>query len=440
MNPSILRQATGAIVAVACLATIGLHWPGELSPDSVLQLLEGRQGQYNSWHPPVMAWMLGLGDAIAPGAGLFIAFDALLAFGSLASLLWLRPARGGLVPLCIAAVFCLLPQFLLYQGIVWKDVLFADAVLAGFVCLAHATTGRHRLILLAGSLLLLVLAALARQNGAILLPFAAAAVIAGEWKSGRRQAIVWGLVWLVLAGAIVVAASFALDLRSSPDSGPGEQIELLQTYDLAGAASHGIPLERLRKKAPRLAHGLETTGARLYTPQRNDPIAASDAITSAVERTAPSIIAEQWRALIVSYPALYLSLRADAFRWVFLTPDIVACRPLFAGIEGPADALKQLGLAPRRDAKDRAFIAYGAAFMGTPVFSHLFWELAALAALVFLIRRRRPADIVFACLIAGLFAFTASFFFISLACDYRYLYALDLCTMAVLFYLATSRE
>ena len=33
-----------------------------------------------------------------------------------------------------------------------------------------------------------------------------------------------------------------------------------------------------------------------------------------------------------------------------------------------------------------------------------------------------------------------TFFFISLACDYRYLYALDLCTMAVLFYLATSRE
>src|SRR5271155_3704873 len=104
MNPSILRQATGAIVALACAATIALHWPGELSPDSVLQLLEGRLGQYNSWHPPVMAWMLGLGDAIAPGAGLFIAFDAALAFGALASLLWLRPARGGLVPLFIAAI------------------------------------------------------------------------------------------------------------------------------------------------------------------------------------------------------------------------------------------------------------------------------------------------------------------------------------------------
>ncbi len=294
--------------------------------------------------------------------------------------------------------------------------------------------------MLAGSLLLLVLAALARQNGATLLPFAGVAIVAGEWNTGRRLAIARGVVWLAAVGAITLAASFALDLRSIRDSGPNEQVELLQTYDLAGAASRGVRLEPLRRTAPRLAHELETTGAGLYTPQRNDPIAASDAITTAVERTKPALIAEQWQALILSHPVLYLSLRAEAFRWVFLTPDIVACRPLFAGIEGSADALKQLGLAPRRDAKDRAFIAYGAAFMGTPVFSHLFWALAALAALVFLIRRRRPADIVFACLIAGLFAFTGSFFFISLACDYRYLYALDLCTMAMLFYLATSRE
>jgi hypothetical protein len=33
-------------------------------------------------------------------------------------------------------------------------------------------------------------------------------------------------------------------------------------------------------------------------------------------------------------------------------------------------------------------------------------------------------------------AFTASFFVISIACDYRYLYALDLAALASLFYLA----
>ena len=39
-------------------------------------------------------------------------------------------------------------------------------------------------------------------------------------------------------------------------------------------------------------------------------------------------------------------------------------------------------------------------------------------------------------LLAGAFAFTASFFAISIACDYRYLYALDLSALTALVYLA----
>jgi len=39
-------------------------------------------------------------------------------------------------------------------------------------------------------------------------------------------------------------------------------------------------------------------------------------------------------------------------------------------------------------------------------------------------------------MLAGAFAFTTSFFAISIACDYRYLYALDLSALAVLLYLA----
>ena len=33
--------------------------PGYLSYDSVSQLGDARSGFYNSWHPPVMAWLLG---------------------------------------------------------------------------------------------------------------------------------------------------------------------------------------------------------------------------------------------------------------------------------------------------------------------------------------------------------------------------------------------
>ena len=41
-----------------------------------------------------------------------------------------------------------------------------------------------------------------------------------------------------------------------------------------------------------------------------------------------------------------------------------------------------------------------------------------------------------AALIASALAFTASFFVISISCDYRYLYFLDLSALAALFYLS----
>jgi len=438
MNVPILRRTTGGILVVGWIAVVALHWPGELSPDSVIQLLEGRLGHYNTWHPPVMAWLLGLGDAISPGAGLFILFDATMAYGALVSLLWLKPSRASLMAAGAAVMLCLLPQFLLYQGIVWKDVLFGDAILAGFVCLAHGEDARHRIFLLALAAVFLALGALARQNGIILLPFAAAAVGTRVWQASHRwrPTLAWAGGWILTTAILMTGASAALDQRSARDSGRDEQIELLQAYDLTGAASRGLALEKLQDRAPDLQNVLRSIGVSRYTPQRNDPLAASVAITAALQDAPTGAVSAQWEDLISAHPLLYLELRAEVFRWVFLTPDIVACRPLFAGIEGPADALKTLGLAPRRNGKDQSFIIYAAAFMGTPVFSHPFWALIALGCLVVLVIRARPADFVFVIFIIGTFAFVASFFFIALACDYRYLYALDLCAMATLFYLS----
>jgi hypothetical protein len=72
------RLATVAILVVAACASLWLNLPGHLSYDSVVQLAEGRTGVYSGEHPPVMSWLLGLGDALAPGAAAFVVFDTLL--------------------------------------------------------------------------------------------------------------------------------------------------------------------------------------------------------------------------------------------------------------------------------------------------------------------------------------------------------------------------
>ena len=48
----------------------------------------------------------------------------------------------------------------------------------------------------------------------------------------------------------------------------------------------------------------------------------------------------------------------------------------------------------------------------------------------------RPGDAAMGFMLLGALGFTASFFIVSVACDYRYLYALDLSAMTAVFYLA----
>ena len=149
---------------------LALNAPGQLSYDSVTQLADGRTGHYNSWHPPLMAWLLGVFDALVPGTFLFLLFQGLLLLGGFLALLALKP-RGWLSA-CVALLIVLTPQWLLYQGDIWKDMLFADAAIAGFAALAWHARRPHPAWAIAG-LLLLVLAAAVRQNGVVLLPVAA---------------------------------------------------------------------------------------------------------------------------------------------------------------------------------------------------------------------------------------------------------------------------
>ena len=73
---------------------LALNAPGQLSYDSVTQLADGRAGHYNSWHPPVMAWLLGVFDSLVPGT-FCSCCSSLLLLGGLLALLALRP-RGWL--------------------------------------------------------------------------------------------------------------------------------------------------------------------------------------------------------------------------------------------------------------------------------------------------------------------------------------------------------
>jgi len=422
-TPAILAAA---ILAIGFAAMLALNLPGQLSYDSVSQLLDGRSGSYNSWHPAIMAWLMGLFDAILPGTALYLIFEA----GLLALALGLslrREANWG-APL-VALGLVLTPQFLLFQGTVWKDVLFADAFVLAFALLARAVSAtKARWPLLALFFAALSLAALARQNGLVLLPVGAAAL---GWTMARgdlRRGL-WGAVGaLALLLALVWGASALLALRGDHGEGLGGEIQLGQIYDLTGAVKQSYRMDLLSRSDTQLARAIETRGVKAYSLQMQDTL---EPFLPA--RIVKGAVMEEWRALILRHPALYLRDRLALFWQVAATPDIALCHPAYAGIDGEPDQLKALGLSARIRPQDIKLAAYARSFMGTPVLSHLAFAALGLALLVFHLGRRRPADIAMAGLLVGAFAFAATFFFVSVACDYRYLYPLDVATMLALF-------
>jgi hypothetical protein len=295
--------------------------------------------------------------------------------------------------------------------------------------------------LLAKALALLCLAALTRQNGAVVLPFAALAVgwIAARSGESRRRAFGYGLGFAVAAAVVCLAASAALATRLDGTPAIAEAWANLESYDIVAAAARDPPVQLhvfdvVRPAAARLVDG---PGVATYSPERID---ALEPVFDQLQAAGASrrLIALQWRDLILRDPLAYLGLRARAFYWVFATPQPDRCVVIDTGVDGAPADMAAAGLAPRKDARDLALAHYALGFKQTPVYRHWAYAAVAVALLVLLLRRRTAPDIAVAAMLASALAFAASFFIISIACDYRYLYALDLATIAAALYAAAA--
>jgi hypothetical protein len=372
---------------------------------------------------------MGVFDSLVTGTGLFILFNGALAL--FAFLTFAQPRRASGLTLPLAVLVMLTPQWLLYQGIVWKDVLFADAAIAGFAALGRAVRGTP--LWYPPSLLLLALAVMTRQNGLAILPLAAIGMGAVLWhRVTPRRATGAALLFAGLVIAVAFGGEALLALRGDRGADAADEIRVAQSYDLAGmmARDPGFHPARLEREAPAFARLLRTRGVALYTPVWIDPLMNDQALHTAIGATPPGLVFAQWRDAVLGHPGLYLATRWAAFTQVLETPDRKACHALFTGVDGDPGLMAPLGLKRVWRLQDRLHDRYGQLLRDTPLFSHLLFGALALALLVFLLRRGRDMDLMAASLLAAALAFTASFLVVSIACDYRYLYFLDLAAMA----------
>jgi hypothetical protein len=435
------RLAWAALLVFGFSLIAALNYPGHVPFDTTTALWEGRTHVRMSWGPPMFSAILGLFDAIVPGTGLYAAACLLVLLVAWWTLPRLTPRMSWAGPLLLA-LWLTVPHILIMQGILWRDVLFANLTIAGFVALAAAARlwrrPAPRLGLLTVATVSLALAALVRQNGGVVIVAAALALGWTARDGGRLRAIAWG------AGGFACTLAVALALVTlAPVSEPlGKKSHsvgfvLLAHYDIAAALADDPerPLPRLARVRPAAVQALRVAAPKVYSPQRVDFFDRDPGMKSFWQFKRPLMLAA-WGDLIGADPLGYMRRRLSIFRWVFLTPDLLACAPLHLGVSGLPGVEHELGLRDGPYLQSARLWTYAHAWFATPFYSHLSYAGLAAAVLVFLLVRRRPEDIPIAALMAGGLMFTATFLVLSIACDYRYLYALDLAAITGSLYVA----
>ena len=435
------RRAYQGVLGAGLLLSLAANLPGHMSVDSVIALEEARTGVRQTWAPAAFSAALKVFDTLLSGTGLYVAAATGLLFATLMALPAIR-GRAGWVAVLAAVLAVLTPQLLIYPGIVWRDILFAEMTLAGFVLIAGADASwsvRPPWLRLAGAAACLALAAAVRQNGLVVVVFAAVAVgwVARAPRWPRR--LVWGvgflMVTLVLALGIDRLATPPPDANTPPRRA---QTLILEHYDIVGAVAHdpSLRLDRIAAADPAAAAQILAKAPRYYSPSRVDPLDTDEQLRRSLWRVPDEAMTAQWRDVILHHPSAYLAHRLDVFRWTLMTPDITQCVPVQLGVQGPPDMIDDLELAADRLPRDGALYGYVMSFYRTPIFSHLAWAVVGLLVAVRLLARRAPGDVPLAGLMLGSVGFAASFLPISVACDYRYLYLVDLAAIAGGLYVA----
>jgi hypothetical protein len=428
-------------LAGGLLFVLAANLPGQLSHDSVTELFNGQTGVFFGFDPPFFVALLGMLERVLPGSGLFVTLDALVFFGSLIALTRLRGRVTWFAPL-VALAIVISPLTIIDEGTVWKDIAFANLAVCGFVALAHAAqapSALQRRALQAIAVLALGFAALTRQNG-LLAPLGGAVAYAlVSARSGARMIFVRGATAFALA--LVVVAGTTLLISAGRDDNVeqaslGAGIRVLEQYDIIGTTHYDPNADLSRLGDPAVAQAVRTVAAAYYSPVRSETLGQAPKTLPSMWALPPEAVRAEWTWMVLHDTRAYLQHRFAVFDWIMFAPRVTLCIPAYVGVTGRPDYLKELHLTEEVRPQDQALYNYATYFFFTPVYAQPAYALCALVLIALLALRRSAADIVIALMLLSALAFAATFFVISLACDFRYLFFLDAATMAGVLYLA----
>lgn len=320
------RQASPrTICAAGWLGFLIYAYPGYMSYDSVVQLLQARSGFYNDGHPPMMSALWALTDWIVAGPlGMLLVQSACFVAGAYLVFRRCMPGRAA----AIATVALLwFPPIAVVLAVIWKDSQMVAYLLLGTGLLLLPSRGAR----LAGLAALLLATAMRHNAFAMTLPIIALLFV---WNPDHR----WWRRYPLAVGAWVVVTLLAnLGNRLLADEHRHLWVDSLAVFDITGTLRYApdIPDIQLRDDlagTPLIpTAGIQAVARDTY---RADSIREQTLLTFGTGTYVPALwitthhlfelppksdaereaITRAWKRIVLAYPAAYLQYRWHVFR------------------------------------------------------------------------------------------------------------------------------
>ncbi len=367
--------AGAAIAAFGFLLSAAVFYPGIFTPDSLDQFAQAQSGQFEDWHPPIMAALWFVLDRAHDGPEL-IFLTHLLLFWVGAWAVGEAIVRAGWRWGALFALIGLLPFVFNYLGLLWKDVALAAAWLFA-VGMAFRRFARGEKLRIAEQVLVwaaFIYGALARGNSI----FAAAPLALYLLNTDVFSRRIWPqIAACVLVPALLLSGASIFNHRilNAAAQDPEDSLFL---FDLVGISHH---------TRTNLVPGPWTQAQSVHIPDcygadkwDHDAMGSCRFLTQTLcdgELWGEPAIAQAWVGAIVQHPLQYA-----AHRMAFTNKILRWLGPIPAH-----DSFMESEITDPRWEHDpgpifRAYEEVSGALEATPLFRPYFWLIMAGAALV----------------------------------------------------------
>ena len=409
-----------AAVLVGISITIGIFYPGFMSFDSVQFLIQARQHVYLDFWPPFLAWIWHFVDRIIPGP-LGMLLILVIGHWTVVSLLNITIWGWGVGSALASLSILLWPAILSNSGVIWTDNLMSLCLLAASLMMAFSFRLQKpsiQKLLMLGSALLLCWGVQSRHNGfAAVFPLLVLWVHRFFWQKS--------LAFKLLLPVALVVAFLGVHFRFNQSIVPSSRMISLKSagalFDLTG-----MSLDQGEVIYPTYLRNMEGGPFTLeelrvlYNPSYNvDLFCCSPAPRHLAD---PKSVADfneliaLHRTTIFRHPISYLRHRTRVFAKLIGMVGKVH----FPYMKGISDNPWNLRL-PDNYFRESVFSVFDR-IRNSVVFRPWYYLLASIVLAGWAFRRRQlPSCQIYLALFASQLLYTASFYFLVGADDFRYM-------------------